>query len=56
MDNNTLIIVVVAAVLVAAVLHRTWVRAGRPGGIRNLAAQAEEEPRGRTSADDPRGR
>ena len=33
-----------AALLVAAVLYRTWVRAGRPGGIRNLAAQAEEEP------------
>jgi hypothetical protein len=35
-----------AALLVAAVLHRTWVRAGRPGGIRDLAAQAEEEPAG----------
>ncbi len=31
----------VAALLIAGVLHRTWVRAGRPGGIRDLAAQAE---------------
>ena len=30
-----------AALLVAGVLYRTWVRAGRPGGIRDLAAQAE---------------
>ncbi len=35
-----------AALLVAAVLHRTWVRAGRPGGIGNLAAQAEEASAG----------
>lgn len=35
-----------AALLVAAVLYRTWVRAGRPGGIGNLAAQAEEAPAG----------
>lgn len=33
-----------AALLLAAVLHRVWVRAGRPGGIRNLAAEAEELP------------
>ncbi len=32
-----------AALLVAGVLYRTWVRAGRPGGIRDLAAQAEED-------------
>ena len=30
-----------AALLTAGVLCRTWVRAGRPGGIRDLAAQAE---------------
>ncbi|WP_170286001.1 amino acid permease [Nocardioides rubriscoriae] len=33
-----------AALLVAAVLFGTWVRAGRPGGIGNLAAQAEGAP------------
>ena len=30
-----------AALVVAALLHRLWVRAGRPGGIRNVAASAE---------------
>ena len=35
-----------AALLIAVVLHRTWVRAGRPGGIRDLAAGAESEPAG----------
>jgi len=30
-----------AALIVAAALHRTWVRAGRPGGVRDLASQAE---------------
>jgi amino acid transporter len=33
-----------AALLVAGALYRTWVRAGRPGGIRDLAADAEAEP------------
>ena len=33
-----------AALLVAGVLYRIWVRAGRPGGIRDLAADAEAEP------------
>lgn len=33
-----------AALLIAAVLYRAWVRAGRPGGIRNLAAEAEDDP------------
>jgi amino acid transporter len=32
-----------AALLVAAVLHRLWVKAGRPRGIRNAAADAEAE-------------
>jgi amino acid transporter len=35
-----------AALLVAGALYRTWVRAGRPGGIRDLAAEAEAEPTG----------
>ncbi len=30
-----------ASVLLAAVLYRFWVRAGRPGGIRQVAAEAE---------------
>ncbi len=30
-----------ASLLIAGILYRAWVRAGRPGGIRDLAAQAE---------------
>lgn len=30
-----------AALIIAAVLYRTWVRAGRPGGVRDLASRAE---------------
>ena len=35
------IVSLAAALLIAALLHRVWVGAGRPPGIRNLAAQAE---------------
>ncbi|MEE4588974.1 MULTISPECIES: hypothetical protein [Streptomyces violaceusniger group] len=31
----------VAAVAIAAVLHRMWVKAGRPRGIRDVTAEAE---------------
>ncbi|MEU1629170.1 amino acid permease [Streptomyces sp. NPDC020096] len=31
-----------AALIIAAVLYRLWVKAGRPRGIRNAAAEAEE--------------
>ncbi|MFB9454540.1 amino acid permease, partial [Streptomyces antimycoticus] len=31
----------VAAVAIAAVLHRRWVKAGRPRGIRDVTAEAE---------------
>ncbi len=30
-----------ASLLVAGILYRSWVRAGRPGGVRQLAAEAE---------------
>ena len=30
-----------ASMLIAGILYRAWVRAGRPGGIRDLAAHAE---------------
>ena len=30
-----------ASLAVAAVLYRVWVRAGRPAGIRQVAAEAE---------------
>jgi hypothetical protein len=33
-----------ASLLIAGTLHRVWVRAGRPAGIRNLAAEAETTP------------
>jgi hypothetical protein len=33
-----------AALLIAAVLYRLWVRSGRPRGIRNAAAEAEAPP------------
>lgn len=33
-----------AALIIAAVLHGAWVRAGRPRGIRNVAAEAQEIP------------
>ena len=36
------IISLAAALGIAAVLYRAWVRAGRPRGIRNVAAEAEE--------------
>lgn len=42
-----------AALLTAAVLHRIWVRAGKPAGIRNLAADAEVDPSSRTSSRQP---
>lgn len=38
------VISLAAALLLAAVLHRSWVRAGRPGGIRSIGAQAEGQP------------
>lgn len=34
--------VVGAALLIAALLYGMWVRAGRPRGIRNVAAEAEQ--------------
>lgn len=34
----------VAALAIAAVLYRAWSKAGRPRGIRNVAAEAETEP------------
>lgn len=45
-----------AALLMAAILHRLWVRAGRPRGIRNATADAEtaagtEKPTRATQAD-----
>ena len=33
----------VAALAIAGALHLIWVRAGRPAGIRNVTAEAEEE-------------
>lgn len=36
------IISLAAALIIAAVLYGAWVRAGRPRGIRNVAAEAEE--------------
>ena len=36
------IISITAALLIAFGLHRLWVRSGRPRGIRNVAAQAEQ--------------
>ncbi|WP_182441231.1 amino acid permease [Streptacidiphilus sp. PB12-B1b] len=33
-----------AALFIAAILHRLWIRAGRPRGIRNAAANAEATP------------
>jgi peptidoglycan/LPS O-acetylase OafA/YrhL len=33
-----------AALVIAGSLHRIWVHAGRPAGIRNLAADAETDP------------
>jgi hypothetical protein len=33
-----------AALAIAAVLYALWVRAGRPRGIRNVAAEAEQSP------------
>jgi len=32
-----------AALLIAAVLHRLWVKAGRPRGVREVAAEAEHD-------------
>jgi hypothetical protein len=32
-----------AALLIALALHRLWVRSGRPRGVRNIAAEAEQE-------------
>ncbi|MFG2882070.1 hypothetical protein ACGFYV_07055 [Streptomyces sp. NPDC048297] len=34
---------VVAALAVAALLYRMWVKAGRPRGIRDVAAEAETD-------------
>ncbi len=42
------VVSLVAALLVAAVLHQVWVRAGRPRGVAALAAEAEAE-----AAEDP---
>ena len=36
------IISLAAALIIGAVLYGEWVRAGRPRGIRNVAAVAEE--------------
>ncbi len=36
----------VAALAIAGALYLTWVRAGRPAGIRNITAEAEEEQDG----------
>ena len=36
------VISLAAALIIAAVLYGAWVRAGRPRGIRNVAAEAEE--------------
>lgn len=33
-----------AALAIAAILYRAWSKAGRPRGIRNVAAEAETEP------------
>lgn len=38
------LVVVLFIALIAAVLYGTWVRAGRPRGIRNVAAEAVEVP------------
>lgn len=38
------IVSLAAAVLIAVLMHVLWVRAGRPRGIRNVAAEAETEP------------
>ncbi len=45
-----------AALLVAVVLHRTWVRAGRPRGIGNVAAEAEAGDGEDVDQQDARGR
>jgi len=37
------IVSLTAALAVAAILYRAWVRAGRPRGIRNVAAEAEAD-------------
>ena len=36
------IISLVADLIIAAVLYGAWIRAGRPRGIHNVAAEAEE--------------
>jgi hypothetical protein len=36
------IVSIAAALLIALGLHRLWVRSGRPRGIRNVAAEAEQ--------------
>lgn len=38
------VVSLVAALAIAAVLYRAWSKAGRPRGIRNVAAEAETEP------------
>lgn len=37
------VISIAAALLIALVLYRLWVRSGRPRGIRNVAADAEHQ-------------
>jgi len=46
------VVSLVAALLIAGVLHRSWVRSGRPGGIRDAAAESEG---GETGAAAPAG-
>lgn len=38
------IVSLAAALAIAAILYRAWSKAGRPRGIRNVAAEAEAEP------------
>lgn len=38
------IVSLAAALAIAAILYRAWSKAGRPRGIRNVAAEAETEP------------
>ncbi|MBT2515791.1 hypothetical protein [Arthrobacter sp. ISL-30] len=38
------IVSLAAALIIASILYIAWARAGRPRGIRNIAAEAEAEP------------
>jgi amino acid transporter len=44
LSRGTPVISLVAALAIAAALYAGWVRSGRPQGIRNVAADAEEPP------------